>query len=53
VERHIAAMDAAALDELETILSCPDPDLLDWLLGLAPIPKSRDSAVLRAMRDEV
>lgn len=51
VERHIASMDVAALDELDAILACQDPDLMDWLLGLAPIPAERDSVLLRSMRD--
>lgn len=38
VQRNIAALDAAELDELEAILEMPDVDLTDWLSGRRAVP---------------
>jgi antitoxin CptB len=53
VERHVAAMTMAQLDELDVILACPDPDLLSWLLGFVPTPPDWDRGVFRAMRESL
>lgn len=48
VRRHIASLDAAALEELEAILEMPDVDLADWLSGRRPIPpEARGPLLLR------
>ncbi len=48
VRRHIATLDAAALEELEAILEMPDVDLADWLSGRRPIPaEARGPLLLR------
>ncbi|HEV7458471.1 MAG TPA: succinate dehydrogenase assembly factor 2 [Roseococcus sp.] len=48
VRRHIATLDAAALEELEAILELPDVDLADWLSGRRPIPpEARGPLLLR------
>jgi len=49
VSETIATMDDAALDQLETVLALPDPDLFDWLTGRSPVPSDQESPVLRAM----
>ncbi|WP_114377780.1 FAD assembly factor SdhE [Elioraea thermophila] len=49
VAETIATMDEAALEELETVLDLPDPDLFDWLTGRRPPPAEHDGPVLRAM----
>ncbi|HZH45319.1 MAG TPA: succinate dehydrogenase assembly factor 2 [Roseococcus sp.] len=38
VQRNIAALDPAELDELEAILEMPDVDLTDWLNGRRQVP---------------
>lgn len=38
VRRHIGALTAPELDELESIMELPDVDLADWFSGRRPIP---------------
>ena len=52
VRRHIAALDAEALDQLEAILELPDVDLTEWLSGRRPIPAEADSPLLRRIAAE-
>jgi len=49
VGAEIAAMDAAALDELEAVLELPDVDLFDWLTGRRPVPADTASPLLARM----
>lgn len=48
VERHIAHMDEAALDVLETIIDIPDHTLLAWATRLETVPANAP-ALLRAI----
>ncbi len=52
VRRHIASLDAAALEELEAILEMPDVDLADWLSGRRPIPAEAEGPLLRRIATE-
>jgi antitoxin CptB len=47
--RHVAAMDDAALEELEAIVAMPDPDLSNWLMRRAPVPPEHRSATFTAL----
>lgn len=52
VRDHLAAFDAADLDEVEALLDLPDTDLADWLTGRRPVPDDAP-AMLRRIRDHV
>lgn len=52
VDQHVARMGAAELDDMEAVLELPDPDLSDWLFGRLPLPKERETPMLRAMVEE-
>lgn len=49
VASEIAAMDEAALDDLEAVLELPDVDLFDWLTGRRPVPAEAASPLLARM----
>ncbi|WP_291295044.1 succinate dehydrogenase assembly factor 2 [Elioraea sp.] len=49
VAATIAAMDEAALDDLEAILELPDVDLFDWLTGRRAVPQEVASPLLARM----
>jgi antitoxin CptB len=51
VTARIASFTDAELDTLEEILEFVDADLVDWLLGRAPVPADRDTPMLRQMLD--
>ncbi len=46
VRRHLPALDALELDELEAILEMPDVDLTDWLSGRRPVPAWAEGPLL-------
>ncbi len=50
VKAEIATMPPQELDDLETILEYPDPELADWLTGRRPIPPHADTPMLRRIR---
>jgi antitoxin CptB len=43
---HLDSFTPVQLDRYERILEMPDPDLYNWLAGLAPVPADRRSDVL-------
>ena len=47
---HIAAFDAAELDQYERLLAASDNEIFDWVTGQAEIPPEADSAVLRRLK---
>jgi antitoxin CptB len=49
VAAEIAAMDEAALDDLEAVLELPDIDLFDWLTGRRPVPEEVATPLLGRM----
>ncbi|MFL1460827.1 succinate dehydrogenase assembly factor 2 [Roseococcus sp. DSY-14] len=53
VRRHLPALTALELDELEAILEMPDVDLADWLSGRRPIPEEAGGPLLRRMAAEM
>jgi antitoxin CptB len=50
VSRHIQSFSDPELDALESLLDVPDPIIMDWLMGLAPVPPTHDSTLVAAMR---
>lgn len=55
-EAHLASLDEAGLDRFEALLSAPDWQVYDWVVGNAPVPPDHDNAVfarLRAYRENL
>lgn len=50
VDAEIARLDAAELDDLETLLEPPDQDVLGWMTGEVETPKAYDTPVFRKIR---
>ena len=48
-DAHLAAMDAEQLAQFAALLALPDPDLLDWLTGRAPLPPGHDNGVVASL----
>ena len=44
---HIAAFDAAELDQYERLLAVGDDEIFDWVTGRAAVPPEADTPVLR------
>jgi antitoxin CptB len=49
-DQEIAAMNEAELDEFERLLDAPDPDVLAWVVGEAPLPPERDTPLFARLR---
>lgn len=43
---HMASFTPAELDEMDVIVSLPDPDLLSWAMSQAPVPQALASPLL-------
>jgi antitoxin CptB len=41
-DAHLATLDAAELDRFEALLSVPDWQLYDWVMGHQPVPRPYD-----------
>lgn len=52
-DAELDGMDDADLDAFEQVLSVPDHDLYDWILGRKPIPARYDTAVMRRLMQSV
>ena len=50
VDVHIADLDDQALDDLETLMAAPEPQLYGWLTGQMDVPENYDTALLNAIR---
>eukprot|EP00003_Mantamonas_plastica_P005876 TRINITY_DN14795_c0_g1_i1.p1 TRINITY_DN14795_c0_g1~~TRINITY_DN14795_c0_g1_i1.p1 ORF type:complete len:117 (-),score=19.13 TRINITY_DN14795_c0_g1_i1:9-359(-) len=50
-DAHLADMDAAALDEFETLMDEHDQDLLSYATGLKPVPEHLKSMLERVIAD--
>jgi antitoxin CptB len=49
-DQEIAAMSEADLAEFESLLDAPDPEVLAWITGEAPIPPERDTPLFARLR---
>lgn len=49
-ERHLAGMEAPALDRFEMILEVPDQTLYLWIAGNEPVPPEYDNDVMAMLR---
>jgi antitoxin CptB len=52
-DAHAASMEDAVLTEFEYLLTAPDQDLYDWILGRAEPEAEYDGPVLRAIMASV
>jgi succinate dehydrogenase flavin-adding protein (antitoxin of CptAB toxin-antitoxin module) len=52
-DRHIAALDEAALDRLEALLALPEPQLQAWLIGGVAPPPEWDDALMQRLREDI
>ncbi len=48
-EEHLAGLDPDQLDRYEALLSCSDPDLLDWIACREAPPPEQDHDVMRLL----
>jgi antitoxin CptB len=44
-DAHLAGFDESELDSYESLLDCPDADLLDWIAGRTAPPAVHDNDV--------
>jgi antitoxin CptB len=44
-DAHLQSLDAAELEEFEALLSVPDWQMFDWVMGHVRVPASHDCAV--------
>lgn len=49
-DAKMAGLNAAELDQYETLLDLPDGDLLKWLTGEQPVPDRFDTPLFRSLR---
>ncbi|HTI67426.1 MAG TPA: succinate dehydrogenase assembly factor 2 [Caulobacteraceae bacterium] len=50
VDNHAAALTAAQLDTLETLLEEADHDIYAWIVGRSPVPPAFDTDVMERIR---
>jgi antitoxin CptB len=50
-DAHIAAFDAAGLDDFERLIEAPNAELYAWVLGAEAVPAIYDTAVLAKLRN--
>lgn len=46
-DAHVPAFDEEQLEQYETLLQNPDPDLYDWMTGRSAVPDKEDTQVMR------
>ena len=49
-EARLATMTPQEIDQFEALLEVPDPDMLSWLTGMAPVPAEFDTPLFRALQ---
>ncbi len=49
-DAHLPTLSEAELDQLETIIEAPEPELLDALTGEGPAPRGVSGAVFEKMK---
>jgi antitoxin CptB len=50
-DAHLARLDAAQLDQFEALLSVPDWQIYDWIVGHNPVPDPFDHNVFALLRN--
>jgi antitoxin CptB len=51
VDAELANLTPIELDEFESLMDAPDPDLLSWILGQAEVPHDRDTPIFRRLAE--
>lgn len=49
-DQEIAAMSEKELDQFETLLDAPDPEVFAWIVGDAPVPPKQDTPLFARLR---
>ena len=49
-DQEIAGMNEVDLAEFESLLDAPDPEVLAWITGEAPVPPERDTPLFARLR---
>jgi antitoxin CptB len=49
-DANLPAMSEPELDEFERLLDAPDPELLAWITGEAPVPAAFDTPLFARLR---
>ena len=49
-DANLPAMSEAELDEFERLLDAPDPEVLAWITGDAPVPAAFDTPLFARLR---
>ena len=50
-DARLATLDAEGLERFEALLSVPDWQMFDWLMGHHPVPEQFDTEIFAALRD--
>ena len=50
-EQHLAILSESELAEVEAWLDLPDPDILSWLTGEAPLPPRFDTSLFAKLAE--
>ena len=50
-DAYLATLTQAELDEVERWLDAPDPDMLAWITGGAPIPPEFDTPLFKRLKE--
>ena len=50
-DAYLASLSEAEVGAFERLMDVPEPDLLNWVMGTAAIPKDYDTALFRRLRD--
>jgi len=49
-DANLPSLSEAELDEFERLLDAPDPELLAWITGEAPVPAAYDTPLFARLR---
>ena len=50
-DRHLDSLTPHQLDRYDSLLECPEPDLLGWILGRAAPPAVHDTDVMTLLKN--
>ena len=50
-DTHLPGLDAEGLERFEALLSVPDWQMFDWLMGHQKVPAQFDTEIFAALRD--
>ena len=49
-DTHLQSFNADQLEHYDSLLQESDPDLYDWITGVAPIPAAKDNDMLQLLK---